>query len=89
MTANGTENLIFIDTLYKHKYLHILKNNLIESVSELGLLENFFFQQDNDPKHKARIAQEWLLYNTPHMLHMSAQSPDINPIEHWKEIGRG
>ena len=70
MVATGTGNLVFIDgSLDKHTFLNILKNNLEESTTKLGLLENFYFQQDNDRKHTARIVQEWLLYNTPHGLH--------------------
>ena len=62
MSANGTGNLVFIDgILDKYKFLDILKNNLKDSATKLGLLENYYFQQDNDPKHKAKIIQEWLL----------------------------
>ncbi|CAK9811766.1 Transposable element Tcb1 transposase [Anthophora quadrimaculata] len=90
MAASGTGNLIFIDgILDKYKYLNILKNNLKESARKLGLLEDFHFQQDNDPKHTARIVKEWIIYNTPHMLITPPQSPDVNPIENlWAEIGK-
>ena len=54
MAASDTGNLIFIDgILDKCKYLNILKSNLNESAHKLELLEDFHFQQDNDPKHTA------------------------------------
>lgn len=65
MAASGTGNLIFIDgILDKYKYLNILKNNLKEHARKLGLLEDFHFQQDNNPKHTARIVKVWIVYNT-------------------------
>ena len=54
----------------------------------MGIYEDFYFQQDNDPKHTAAIVKEWILYNTPHMLVTPPQNPD-NPIEHlWAIIGK-
>lgn len=69
--------------------MQILKDNLKQSAEKLGMGENFHFQQDNDPKHTTSIVKEWIIYNVPHVLETSPQSPDINPIEHlWVEIGR-
>lgn len=81
----GVGELIFIDTaMDKHLYLNILKENLQKSANKLGIGTSFYFQQDCDPKHTTH--NQWLLYNTPHMLHTAPQSLDINPIEHvwWK-----
>ncbi|GFX48987.1 transposable element Tcb2 transposase [Trichonephila clavipes] len=64
MAANGVENLVIIDGIIsQYRYLNILKNNLSQSASKLGLDGSFTFLQDNDLKHTARVVWEWLLYN--------------------------
>uniref|UniRef100_A0A8C6U379 Uncharacterized protein n=1 Tax=Neogobius melanostomus TaxID=47308 RepID=A0A8C6U379_9GOBI len=40
-------------------YQYILEENLLESARELRLGRRFTFQQDNDPKHKAKSTMEW------------------------------
>ena len=52
--------------LDKMKYLKILKKNLKRSLNKLNLLENYYSQQDNYPKHSDKIVKKWLLYNIPH-----------------------
>ncbi|GFX00952.1 transposable element Tc1 transposase [Trichonephila clavipes] len=64
MTATEVGNLVIINGIMnQYSYLNILKNNLIQSASKLGLDGSFIFQQDNDSKHTARVVREWLLYN--------------------------
>ena len=82
MSALGVGKLVFIDgTMDKHVYLSILKERLHASAEKMGLSRNeYYFQQDNDPKHTALDVKLWILYNTKH-LPTPPQSPDINPIE--------
>ncbi|GFW79272.1 transposable element Tc1 transposase [Trichonephila clavipes] len=85
MAATGVGNLVIIDGIMnQYSYLNILKNNLSqrESASKLRLDGSFPFQQDNDPKHTARVVREWLLYNVRKQVKTPPQSPDLNPIEH-------
>ncbi|GFU71367.1 transposable element Tcb1 transposase [Trichonephila clavipes] len=85
MSAGGVgEELAFIDgIMYKCVYLGILKDNLEKSASKLGLGSSFTFQQDNDPKHTAKIVQLYLLYHCRKQLH----TPDLNIIENlWSQL---
>lgn len=88
MAAGGVGNLAFIETtMDKFKYLDILKTNIHSSARKLGINDVFWFEQDNDPKHTARIVKLWLLYNTPKQLQTPPQLPDIKPIEHlWSVL---
>ncbi|GFW44568.1 transposable element Tcb2 transposase [Trichonephila clavipes] len=90
MAATGVGTLIIIDGIMnQYSYLTILKNNLRQSAFKLGLDGSFTFQQDNDPKHTARVVWEWLLYNVQNQVKTPPQSLDLTPIEHlWDYLDR-
>uniref|UniRef100_A0AAZ3Q3T6 Tc1-like transposase DDE domain-containing protein n=1 Tax=Oncorhynchus tshawytscha TaxID=74940 RepID=A0AAZ3Q3T6_ONCTS len=64
------------------KYREILDENLLQSAQDLRLGQWFTFQQDNDPKHTAKITQEWLQDKSLNVLEWPSRSPDLNSIKH-------
>ena len=73
----------------KEDYLEILKSFMFESAAMLGLEDSFIIQQDNDPKHTARIVTNWIHENEIDTFPWIAQSHDLNPIENlWEMVGR-
>lgn len=77
----GMGRLVVIDgKMDAVKYINILGQNLKASARSMNL-ENFTFQQDNDPKHTSKIAKEYFRVNNISVLPWAPQSPDLNPIE--------
>ncbi len=64
-SAAGTGRLVAIEgKMNAAKYRDILDENLLQSDQDLRLGRRFTFQQDNDPKHTAKITKEWLHNNS-------------------------
>ena len=56
---NGVGNLNFIEgTMDKYQYVDILSNNIASLAEKMGLNE-YIFQQVNDPKHASAYAKEF------------------------------
>ena len=66
----------------QHLYRSILEDEYVKTIEWYGIVpRDVIFQQDNDPKYKAKSVQNWLQNQEFDVLPWLSQSSDLNPIE--------
>jgi len=76
-------------TITKIKDTRLLRRHLIPVIYQIlaSGIQDFLFQQDNAPVHKAYSVMDWLEANNIDVFEHPPYSLDLNPIEHaWVEL---
>ena len=90
--AIGAKGRISCHTFRSHMdalfYIKILQNHLLPATRQ-QYAQQWRFQQDNDPKHRSKVAKEFLDREVPKIIDWPSNSPDVNPMKNtWSILKR-
>ena len=69
------------------KYIEIVDNFVWPVIARHFPDDNYIYQDDNAPVHRARIVKEYFEQNQTHGMEWPAQNPDLNIIENvWRKM---
>ena len=62
------------------QYCHMLKKHLL-SFGRDTMLENYFYQQNNDLVYTSKVTKKWLKAHNIDVLEKPSKSPNLNLVE--------
>ena len=89
-TQRRIGKLYILDRIMDGFYYHdILEKNLLPSIEQFSLEQQYIFMHDSDLKHTYKLIKDWLKEKRIEALSWPPYSPDFNPIENlWDELKR-